>query len=98
MAPTSPLTRVWRPAWPCPVGVVLAPLRHGAGDPTFKRGPDGSVWRGTRTPEGTATIRILADPTSGTVTGEAWGEGAAWTLEAMPRMLGAEDDPSGFVP
>ena len=32
------------------------------------------------------------------MTGEAWGDGADWALEQLPRMLGADDDPSGFVP
>ncbi len=98
MAPSSPLTRVWSPGWPVPVGLVLAPLRHGAGDPTFRRTTDGAVWRGVLSPEGPATLRVLADPAGATVTGEAWGEGAAWVLEQLPRMLGAFDDPSGFVP
>ena len=28
----------------------------------------------------------------------AWGSGAEWVLDQLPRMLGADDDPSGFVP
>ena len=28
----------------------------------------------------------------------AWGSGAEWVLGQLPRMLGADDDPSGFVP
>lgn len=98
--PGSPLpqTRVWVPAWPCPVGVILSPLRHGGGDPTFRRDADGSIWRGIRTPEGTATLRLSVDPAAGAVTGEAWGSGADWALDQMPRTLGADDDPSGFVP
>lgn len=28
----------------------------------------------------------------------AWGPGAAWVMERVPTMLGAEDDPSGFAP
>jgi 3-methyladenine DNA glycosylase/8-oxoguanine DNA glycosylase len=91
-------TRVWRPAWPCPVGTVLATHRRGSGDPTFRRTPDGSSWRGMRTPEGPVTLRILAEPGLGVVTGEAWGSGAEWALDRLPRMLGADDDPTGFVP
>ena len=98
MAEPAPLTRVWRPGRPVPVMVVLAPLRHGQGDPTFRRTPDGAVWRGIRTPEGTATLRVSTDATDGAVVGEAWGEGADWALEQLPRMLGADDDPTGFVP
>ena len=88
--------RTWRPAWPCPVDQVLSALRHGAGDPTYRRDPDGVVWRGVRTPEGTATLRLESRPRDGEVRAAAWGDGAAWVLEAVPAMLGAEDDPSGF--
>lgn len=95
---SSPLVRVWRPDWPCPVGQVLATHRRGGGDPTFRRTPDGAIWRGIRTPDGTTSLRLLTDPRAGTVTGAAWGEGAAWVLDQLPRMLGADDDPSGFVP
>jgi 3-methyladenine DNA glycosylase/8-oxoguanine DNA glycosylase len=93
-----PLVRVWRPGWPCPVMKVLVTHRRGAADPTFRRTPDGSIWRGIRTPEGTVTLRLDTQPAEGTVTGEAWGSGAEWVLEQLPRMLGADDDPSGFVP
>ena len=95
---TASRSRVWRPDWPCPVAVNLLQLRHGSGDPTYRRGPDGAIWRGIRTPVGTATLCIRADPANGSVTGEAWGDGADWALEQLPRMLGTDDDPSGFVP
>ena len=93
-----PLVRVWRPDWPCPVGAILSTHRRGGGDPTFRRTPDGAIWRGIRTPEGTTTLRLVSDVDAGTVTGEAWGSGSEWVLESLPRMLGADDDPSGFVP
>ena len=95
---SASLVRVWRPHWPCPVGQVLSTHRRGSGDPTFRRTPDGAIWRGVRTPEGPTTLRLVSDPALGTVTGEAWGIGAVWVLEHLPRMLGADDDPSGFVP
>jgi 3-methyladenine DNA glycosylase/8-oxoguanine DNA glycosylase len=28
----------------------------------------------------------------------AWGAGAAWALDSVPAMLGADDDPTGFAP
>src|SRR5680860_1520424 len=93
-----PLVRVWRPDWPCPVGAVLSTHRRGAGDPTFRRTSDGAIWRGIRTPKGTATLRLFPDSVAGTVSGEAWGTGADWALDQLPRMLGSEDDPSGFEP
>lgn len=94
----GPLERTWRPSWPCPVGAVLAPLRRGAGDPTFLVTADGAHWRAMRTPAGPVTLRIRATPAEGSVTGTAWGAGADWALAALPRMLGAADDPTGFVP
>jgi 3-methyladenine DNA glycosylase/8-oxoguanine DNA glycosylase len=98
VATTRPQQRVWRPDWPCPVGVVLSTHRRGRGDPTFRTATDGAIWRGVRTPEGPATLRLVTEPAERTVTGEAWGSGAEWVLDSMPRMLGAEDDPSGFTP
>ncbi|MGN6252775.1 MAG: DNA-3-methyladenine glycosylase family protein [Marmoricola sp.] len=95
---SGPVERTWRPDWPCPVGSVLAPLRRGAGDPTYRVGPDGAHWRAVRTPAGPVTLRIASTPGEGTVTGTAWGPGREWALDTLPRMLGAEDDPTGFVP
>ncbi|UNX53714.1 DNA-3-methyladenine glycosylase 2 family protein [Georgenia sp. TF02-10] len=88
--------RTWRPGWPCPVGQVLAVLRHGPADPTFRRDPDGTHWRGVRTPAGTATLRLSVRPHDGEVDAAAWGAGAQWVLDAVPAMLGAADDPDGF--
>ncbi|MYS52650.1 DNA-3-methyladenine glycosylase 2 family protein, partial [Streptomyces sp. SID6013] len=48
------------------------------------------------TPAGPGTLRVTAR--DGELRGEAWGPGAEWLLEELPRMLGAEDDPSAFVP
>jgi 3-methyladenine DNA glycosylase/8-oxoguanine DNA glycosylase len=88
--------RFWRPAWPCPVTSVLSDHRRGAGDPTFRIDPDGTIWRGVRTPAGTASVRIRAYGPQ--VHATAWGSGADWVLEGLPAMLGADDDPAGFEP
>ena len=90
--------RVWRPDWPCAVGTTLAILRKGPADPTFRTDPDGTIWRGIRTPEGTATVRLGVHPAHGEVHAHAWGDGAAWALDSVPAMLGDQDDPSGFAP
>ena len=95
---TPDVTSTWRPAWPCPVGQVLAPYRHGAGDPTYRVDPDGTIWRATRTPEGPATLRVALDRAAGEIDLAAWGEGAGWVVGSAPRLLGADDDPSGFDP
>ncbi|WP_127131406.1 DNA-3-methyladenine glycosylase [Georgenia sp. SYP-B2076] len=94
---TTSRSRTWRPAWPCPVGQISGQLRHGAGDPTY-RSLDGSIWRGLRTPAGVVTLRIEPRPALAEVLCEAWGPGAAWVLDQVPAMLGAEDDPGGFDP
>ncbi len=90
--------RVWVPPWPCAVGMTLAILRRGAGDPTFRTDPDGTVWRGIRTPEGTATLRLRARSELGEVHASAWGAGADWALGSVPALLGGHDDTSGFAP
>ena len=87
--------RVWRPDWPCPALGILGQQRHGGGDPTFRVHGD-EVWRGIRTPDGPASLRVAPRSRDGDVVGEAWGPGASWALETMPAMLGADDDPSGF--
>jgi len=87
--------RVWRPAWPCPVAVVVGQQRHGGGDPTYRVREDG-IWRGLRTPVGPATL--LLRPGAAEVRAEAWGPGADWALESVPALCGAEDDPTGFEP
>jgi len=95
---SAPQIRTWRPAWPCPVGAVLGVHRRGAGDPTYRVLADGSHARGIRTPEGVTTLVVAADTAAGDVVARAWGPGAGWVLDRLPRMLGADDDPSGFVP
>jgi 3-methyladenine DNA glycosylase/8-oxoguanine DNA glycosylase len=92
----SPLVRIWRPEWPCPVAAVLGVHRRGAGDPTYRVLPDGSHARGIRTPDGPTTLRVGLRSTE--VVAEAWGPGAEWALDRLPRLLGADDDPTGFEP
>lgn len=78
------------------LGLTLGPLRRGPADPTFRATPDGSVWRVCRTPDGPGTLRVRMD--GGRAGAEAWGPGAAWLLDGLPALLGAEDDPAAFVP
>jgi 3-methyladenine DNA glycosylase/8-oxoguanine DNA glycosylase len=100
MTTTPPPTaeRLWRPAWPCPVEVVLRPGRRGAGDPTYRTDADGTIWRGLRTPEGVVTLCLRSRPYDAAVHAAAWGPGANWVLDQLPAMLGACDDPAGFRP
>ncbi|MFF5506471.1 DNA-3-methyladenine glycosylase family protein [Streptomyces roseolus] len=78
------------------LGLILGPLRRGPHDPTFQVAPGGEIWRATRTPEGPATLRARAHGTE--VSADTWGPGAAWLDENLPALLGAEDDPTPFVP
>ncbi|HEX2895331.1 MAG TPA: DNA-3-methyladenine glycosylase 2 family protein [Marmoricola sp.] len=94
----APRTRTWRPGWPCPVGQVLGAHRRGAGDPTYRVLADGAHARAIRTPVGPVALAVAAHAGTGEVTGRAWGPGADWALDRLPRMLGADDDPAGFEP
>ena len=96
------LTRTWAPPGPYDLRRSLGVLRRGPYDPTF-RTEDGTLWRGTRTPLGPATLRLVrrpggADGADGQVSAEAWGPGAEWVLDGLPALLGAEDEPAAFVP
>lgn len=93
-----PLERVWRPDWPCPAGSILAVHRRGAGDPTYRVTPGGVHRRAFRTPEGPVALEVAPLDPKGEIRARAWGDGAEWALDALPRMLGEQDDPSGFVP
>jgi len=95
-ADSGPIETRWRPPWPLDPVLTLAPLRHGTGDPTI-RFEAGAIWRATRTPLGPATMRVER------VRGDglrilAWGPGREWAVEALPRLLGADDDPAAFDP
>jgi len=99
--PTAARERRWTPGRPVDLGATLGPMRRGSGDPTFRYdgyGAAAAVWRTTRTPEGPATLRVTVRPADGEVTGHAWGPGAGWALDRLPELLGADDDPAGFVP
>ncbi|MGO4257295.1 DNA-3-methyladenine glycosylase family protein [Marmoricola sp. RAF53] len=95
---STALSRTWRPDWPCPVGAVLGVHRRGAGDPTYRALPSGTQVRALRTPVGPATLEVDPLGTDAHVAARAWGPGASWVLDALPRMLGADDDPRGFEP
>jgi 3-methyladenine DNA glycosylase/8-oxoguanine DNA glycosylase len=71
--------------------LTLAALRHGPGDPTIRFDRRG-VWRATRTGGGAATLRL--EPCGSDLDVRAWGPGADQAVAAVPRLVGAEDDPS----
>jgi 3-methyladenine DNA glycosylase/8-oxoguanine DNA glycosylase len=87
------LTARYAPTEPVSLGLVLAPLRQGATDPTCRR--DGAGWwLALATPGGTATLRLRE--VAAAVEATAWGTGAEHAIAGVPDLLGARDDPSGF--
>jgi 3-methyladenine DNA glycosylase/8-oxoguanine DNA glycosylase len=93
----GPLVLRWRPDYRLDLIGELAPLRRGRGDPTLRIEPErGRVWRTTTTADGPATVALRRDA-DGDVVARAWGPGSAAALDAVPALLGAEDDDSGFV-
>lgn len=93
---TADAGTVWQPSHSVPARRVLGGLRRGTGDPTHRVAADGALWRTALTPNGPATLRLTE--TGAGVAAEAWGAGADWLVERVPRLLGADDDPAGFHP
>ena len=76
---------------------TLFPLRRGPGDPCFQIDSDGAIWRTSLLRSGSVTARITR-AAANAVDCTAWGSGADEFLDALPAMLGADDDPSDFAP
>ncbi|WP_243232735.1 DNA-3-methyladenine glycosylase [Microbacterium sp. CIAB417] len=89
----EPLRATYRPAEPLDLVRTVGVLMRGPKDPTML--VDGAtVWRASRTPDGVATLAVRS--VSGEVRATAWGPGAAWALDQLPALCGAQDDPTGF--
>ena len=69
---------------------TLGPLQHGRHDPTT-RVSRREVWRATRTPDGPGTLHLWWEAEA--LRHEAWGPGADWLVERVPRLVGAGDPP-----
>jgi len=82
-------------AAPIDLQSTLAPLAHGRGDPTIRL-TAGAVWRATRTPDGTATIRLQSTPRGIEVA--AWGAGSQSAVAEAADLVGARDQPELLVP
>jgi 3-methyladenine DNA glycosylase/8-oxoguanine DNA glycosylase len=80
----------WRPGRPVDVHATLGSLRRGTGDPAHRVERDGTFWWAAATPlgPGTLALRSVRDG----VRASAWGDGAAWLLDGVPELLGANDD------
>ena len=78
-----------------PASLNLKDTVRGAKNPIMV-GPTEVMWS-TRTPEGLGSVELIRR-TDDRVDAEAWGPGADWLLNQVPRLLGQEDDLSGFKP
>jgi len=92
---TTALSRVLRLDRPVALEPVLGLHRRGAGDPTNRKLGDLHL-RATRTPVGPALTSLVVRGAE--VSARAWGEGAEWALDQLPRLLGEDDDVAGFEP
>lgn len=78
-----------------PTWLSLSSTVKGAKEPVMV-GPSETRWN-TRTPDGIGTLHL--DRRSDTfVAAEAWGPGADWLMAQAPRLLGGDDDLTGFEP
>lgn len=80
---------------PRDVHAMLAPLRRGAGDPAYRRLPDGAVWLTGLMADLPFSARLVSDDAM--VRGLYWGPGREQAAVVFPQLLGAGDDPCGFV-
>ncbi len=81
---------------PLDAGRSWSVLRRGGADPAFAR-VGRAMWRTSRMETGPVTVSV-DQVDRRTVEAEAWGPGAAEMRATLPRALGAEDDPTEFVP
>lgn len=95
---TTPRTRTWHADRPVHLEAQLGVFRRGGGDPTSWSGGAAGFARAVQTPAGPGVLHLVCRSASSEVVASAWGAGADWLLESVPSLLGADDDPSGFVP
>jgi 3-methyladenine DNA glycosylase/8-oxoguanine DNA glycosylase len=87
----------WVPDGPYDLARTIGTLQCGPHDPSFMvQGPD--HWLAFRTVDGPVTLvlRQRGSLNDGRVQATAWGPGACSALDALPRLLGADDDWSAF--
>lgn len=89
----DPLRTRYAPQHPVSLPLILAPLGQGRGDPTIQR-VGGDWWLAMATPAGAATLMLRAVLSA--VDAMAWGPGAPHAIDAVPRLLGGDDDLAGF--
>jgi len=84
-------------AGPASPGHTLAPQRRGPHDPCFHIDAQRAIWRTSLLPSGPVTARISKSAPD-TVACQAWGDGAEEFADALPALLGADDDATDFHP
>jgi 3-methyladenine DNA glycosylase/8-oxoguanine DNA glycosylase len=67
---------------------------HGRRNPTLHWSGTNVLLRASRTPEGPVTVALVLDQRA--LEAEAWGAGAEWLLDALPKLLGLDDRPPRF--
>ena len=92
-----PVERTFTFAGPASPGLTLAPHRRGLGDPCYQLDADRAIWRTSLQGSGPVTMRISRSAADA-VTCQAWGAGADELVEALPALLGDDDDASSFRP
>jgi len=81
---------------PASPGPTLTPHRRGPYDPCFQV-VDGAIWRTSLQRSGPVTACITRTAPDA-VQCQAWGDGAEEFVENLPRLLGADDEATGFRP
>ena len=75
---------------------VLGPMSRGAGDPSLRRMPDGSVWLVGAFDDEPFSAHIVAS--NHAVRGVYWGPGKQSAAANFADLVGAADEPAGFTP
>lgn len=97
VVPSGAEAAEWVPEGPYDLTRTIGTLQCGAHDPSFiSQGPD--HWLAFRTVDGPVTLalRQRGSLNQSRVQARAWGSGASAALATLPRLLGADDDWSGF--
>ncbi len=80
---------------PLDLRASFGPLAYGR-TPTVACPSPQELWRATRTPDGPATLRIVAE--QGRARLQGWGPGTGWLLARAADLCGVADDPEWDPP
>lgn len=93
---TSDAHLEWMPRHPTHLFETVGRLQHGRNDPVH-RVVDGVLWRTSLSASDEPTTMRVRRRDDGSFRADAWGRGADAVVATAPDLLGARDDPSGFV-